>query len=232
MITKRLQQLTLAVVGVSFVVSVPQQAQALSLACYDSLDDMEQSSDLIIRGRTLSDVDDVEELNFSQAEYQARLATGEALPLGVSVVVHDDKWQFVDGYTALPVEVLTVFKGETDKRMISVIQNDDWEATSMVKDAEYLLFLHSSLRAELAQTLYSDLYGQGKYNTDGADLTAGSVCPQDTEGVRKRYSDRIDFAVPASSEKVGLSLGREQETNELSWFRKMIVSFRQWLKAD
>ena len=140
------------VVGAALIVSVPQPTQALSLACCTSLEDMEQNSDLIIQGQALLDIDDVEELHFSEAEWAAHIATGKSLLPGVSVVVHDEKRQFVTGHTTLPVKVLTVFEGETEEQVISVGQNHDWGATPMVKDAEYLLFLSRSLYPESGVT--------------------------------------------------------------------------------
>ena len=173
--------------------------QALSLACCSSLDEMEQSSDLIIRGRALLDIEDVEESNFSEAEYQAHIATGKPLPPGVSVVVHDDEWQFVSGYTTLPVKVLTVLEGETEEQIISVGQENDWGATPMIKDAEYLLFLGRWLYPEPEKSLYFDFYGQGKYNLDGTNLTTGSPGYYDVDEVeealwRSRYLCTYSFA--------------------------------------
>ena len=113
---KRLQRLALAAASASLIISIPQHVQALSLACCSSLDEMEKSSDLIVTGKALLSIDDVEERNFSEAEYQAYLATGEQLPIGVSVIVHDEKWQLVTRYTTLPVRVTTVLKGETTEQ--------------------------------------------------------------------------------------------------------------------
>lgn len=217
---KRLQQLALAAASASLIISIPQRVQALSLACCSSLDEMEQSSDLIVTGKALSGIDDVEERHFSEAEYQAHLATGEQLPIGVSVIVHDEKWQFVTGYTTLPVKVTTVLRGETTEQIIDVAQQDDWGATPMVEGAEYLLFLSRSLHFELSQPVYYDFYSQGKYNIDGTDTTAGSPAYYNIEEVRARYSDRIDFTP--------LSMKRRSA----SWIGKVIKSFRQWLVVE
>ena len=228
MTIKQFPRLALTVTSILLVVSIPQQVQALSLTCCASLDDMEQSSDLIIRGRALSEVEDVEEIHFSEAEYQAHLASGETLPLGISVVVHDEKWQFVTGYTALPVEVLTVIEGETNKQVISVAQQNDWGATHMVKNAEYLLFLNRSLYFESGQAIYYDFYGQGKYNTDRTDLAAGSAGYYDVEEVKQRYGDRVDFLSTLPTETVNLSQPEEAVT-ETTWFRRLLGRFRRWL---
>ena len=205
------------VVGAALIVSVPQSAQALSLACCTSLEGMEQNSDLIIRGQALLDIDDVKKLHFSEAEWTTHIATGKALSPGVSVVVHDEKWQFVMGYTTLPVKVLTVFKGETEEQVISVGQKDDWGATPMVKDAEYLLFLSRSLYPESEKSLYFDFYGQGKYNTDRTDLTAGSAGYYNVEEVKERYGDRVDFIAPPLPERVGRWLSRGKEMVVALW---------------
>ena len=211
MTIERLLWLPLAV-GTALIISVPQPVQALSLACCTSLDEMEQSSDLIIRGQALLDIDDVEKLHFSEAEWATHIATGKALPPGVSVVVHDEKWQFVTGYTTLPVKVLAVIEGETQEQVISVGQNDDWGATPMVKDAEYLLFLGRSLYPESKKSLYFDFYGQGKYNTDRTDLTTGSAGYYNVEEVKERYGDRVDFIAPPLLERVSRWLSKGRET--------------------
>lgn len=202
----------LPLVGAALIVSVPQPAQALSLGCCTSLEDMEQNSDLIIRGQALLNIDDVEKLHFSEAEWATHIATGKALHPGVSVVVHDEKWQFVTGYTTLPVKVLTVLEGETEEQVISVGQEDDWGATPMVKGAEYLLFLSRSLYPESEKSLYFDFYGQGKYNTDKTDLTAGSAGYYNVEEVKERYGGRVDFIAPSLSERVSRWLSKARET--------------------
>lgn len=225
---KRLPWLTLAIAGAALIASTPQQVQALSLACCASLDDMEQSSDLIIRGRALLDIEDVEELHFSEAEYQAHLATGKALPLGVSVVVHDDKWQLIMRYTTVPVKVLTVLEGKTTEQVIGVAQHNDWGAMPMVKGAEYLLFLSRSLHPESAQPIYYDFYSQGKYNLDGTDLAASSPGYYDVSEVKQRYGDRVDFVSTSLLERVDLSPQAEEEAVKTNWFEKLLGRFRHW----
>jgi hypothetical protein len=227
MTMKRLLWLTLA--GAVFIASAPQSVQALSVDCCTSLDEMEQHSDLIIRGRALQDIEDTEEFHFSEAEYQAHLATGKVLPLGASAVVHDDKWQIIMRYTTLPVKVLTVLEGETTAQIIGVAQENDWGATPMVKNAEYLLFLNRSLNFDTASPIYYDFYSQGKYNLDGTDPAASSPEYYNLDEVKQRYGDRVTFVSTPPNEAIDLPLQAEKETARTHWLKELVGCFRHWL---
>lgn len=211
--------------------TVALPSYALSLACCTSLEEMEQSSDLIVRGRPLADFDEVQKLYFSQAEYQARVTAGEPLPIGASVVIHDGNWQLVERYTTIPVEILEVIEGETDERVLGVVQHDDWGAIPMKKGAEYLLFLQQPSRSEEAGDIYYNFYGQGTYNIDGTDLRTSSAGYYDAEAVEERYGDRVQF-VSSLSKQSTRAVQQEEEEPQMSLFHKWISAIRQWFKTD
>ena len=221
--------LAIAVSGL-LITSIPQRVQALSLACCASLEEMEQNSELIIRGQALLDFDEVKEVHFSQDEYQVYLETGNSLPLGTSIVVHDDEWQLVERIVALPVEVLEVIEGETDNQTINVVQHNDWGAIPMKKGAEYLLFLSQSQQLEPIQHFYYNFYGQGTYNLDGTDLRASSAGYYDAEAIEEQYGDRVEFVAP--SEKSVQIVPIAVEGTNPTWFSRLFGGLQAWFKDD
>jgi hypothetical protein len=190
---------------------------------------MEQSSDLIIRGRAIADFDEVATLHLSEAEYQARIAAGEPLPLGASVIVHDDDWQLVEQLTLIPVEVLEVLEGETTKNVISVVQHNDWGVIPMKKDAEYLLFLQHPMQSGPTYDFYFNFYGQGTYNLDGTDPRTSSANYYDAEAVEERYGDRVEFVLSAAQDVKADQLATEE--SRATWFDRWLKGIQQWLKA-
>ena len=228
MTTKLMLWPTLAVT--SLLITAPQSAKALSLACCTSLDEMEQSSDLIIRGRAVANFDEVETLHLSEAEYQARIATGEPLPLGAAVIVHDDDWQLVERLTLIPVEVLEVLEGQTTKNVISVVQYNDWGAIPMQKGAEYLLFLQHPIQSGPTYDFYFNFYGQGTYNLDGTDPRTSSASYYDAEAVEERYGERVEFVPPVTKD-----VSTEQPVTEkprATWFDRWLKGIQQWIQAQ
>ncbi len=216
--------------GAWLVVAGSQQAQALSLACCTDLDEMVQSSDLIIRGRALADFNEVTKLHLSEAEYQARIAAGTPFPLGASVVIHDGDWQLVEQFIILPVKVLEVVEGETTEQVISVVQNNDWGAVPMKKDTEYLLFLQRPLPSESVPDFYCDFYGQGTYNLDGKDPRTSSAGYYDAEAVEERYGDRVEFASLPAEQNARIIQPATQKS-KVNWFNKGLNVIRQWFRA-
>ena len=228
MTTKRILWPTLA--AASLFIAAPQPAKALSLACCTSLDEMEQSSDLIVRGRAIADFDEVATLHLSEAEYQARIAAGEPLPLGASVIIRDDDWQLVEQLTLIPVEVLEVIEGETTKDVISVVQHNDWGAIPMKKDAEYLLFLQHPMQSGPTHDFYFNFYGQGTYNLDGTDPRTGSAGYYDAEAVEERYGNRAEFVPPLAARDANADQLATEEPR-VTWFDRWLKSLQKWFKA-
>lgn len=192
---------------------------------------MEQSSDLIIQGRALADFYEVAELHLSETEYRTRIETGESLPLGASVIIHDDDWLLVEQLTLLPVEVLEVIEGETHKQIINVVQHDDWGSIPMKKDAEYLLFLQQPLPSVSARDFYYNFYGQGTYNLDGTDPRISSAGYYDAEAVEDRYGSRVEFAVLPSEKNVSV-VQTATKDSKATRLHRWLSRIHQWFKAD
>ena len=198
--------------------------------CCSSIEEMEQHSDLVIRGRALAEFDEAKAVPFSQDEYQAYLASGQSLPLGSSVVIHDDKWQLVERFTTVPVEVTEVIEGEVGDRLISVVQYNDWGAIPMKAGSEYLLFLSPSQQPEPVQNLYYNFYGQGTYNIDGTDIRTSSAGYYDADAVEAGYGDRIDFVSLSNKSAQATSITKESRT--ATPFIWLLNRFRVWFQND
>ena len=81
----------------------------------------------------------------------------------------------------------------------------------------HVLKLEFGTAAESEKSLYFDFYGQGKYNTDRTDLTAGSAGYYNVEEVKERYGDRVDFIAPPLLERVSRWLSKGRETVVALW---------------
>lgn len=216
--------------GTLLITSAPQSAYALSLACCNSLEEMEQSSDLIIRGRALAGFEEMQALQqLSDAEYQALIAAGKPLPQGTSIIGGGED-QFIRQETTIPVEVLEIIKGETNEQTINVVQHNGWGAIPMKKGSEYLLFLYPPLPSGSSQDFYYNFYGQGTYNLDGTDPRTSSALFYDTDAVKERYEDRIRFVFPPSEKTIGIVQLKEE--NQITWFSKWVSTVQRWFKAN
>lgn len=227
MITKTIVGPALA--AASLFIAVPQSVKALSLACCTSLDEMEQSSDLIIRGRAITAFDEVETLHLSEVEYQARIANGESFPLGASVIIHDDDWLLVEQLTLIPVEIIEVLEGETNKLVINVVQHNDWGSIPMEDGAEYLLFLQHPVQSGPTYDFYFNFYGQGTYNLDGTDPRTSSAGYYDAEAVEERYGDRVELVPSKATDASAVQVAIEEPI--ATWLNMLLKDIRQWFKA-
>ncbi len=172
---------------------LPIQFNPANHMIYETNEELEKDSDLIIVGKIKTDFEQSQPIVVEQKK-----AGTEKLRESQSVVVKD-KIGIVDYYTITPVDVKKVVKGSFSEKQVKVIEAgavvEEAGKTKYImarenfsplqKNSKYLLFLKKidpSTYPNLADVYSIISINQGKFNADGTDKKE-----LDVEGKNDRY---------------------------------------------
>jgi hypothetical protein len=159
----------------------PVQKSSSSYITYDNIESLVDAADLVIIGKTENKFEDSVPVSINK-----ELQTKREVKLNESITVKDEEGFIRDSYTVTPVKVMKVLKGNTDDKVLKVIQAgalieeagsskrtlDSEDFSPLVQKSKYLLFLK-----QVDATTFPNLAGaysimsvnQGKFNLDKTD---------------------------------------------------------------